>query len=219
MMKKINVIIPAYNPDETLVNLVQGLKNDYTIIVVDDGSKKENKEIFKKIESDVILKVHQYNEGKGKAIKTGIDECIKNNCDGVITVDADGQHIIKDIQQISNALEKEDCVIFGIRDFNKMPIRNRMGNEIARKILKIRYNKQISDTQTGLRGIPKKYLKQFYEIQGNRFEYETEMVKYILNNNIEYKEIEISTIYDETKKSKFKVLKDSLRVLQSCIKK
>ena len=83
------IIIPAYNPDFHLLDVVKELK-DYNIIVVDDGSS--SKEIFDKLKNVTLLK-HDINMGKGKAMKTAMEYVYKNNLDdGIIFVDADGQH-------------------------------------------------------------------------------------------------------------------------------
>lgn len=95
------VVIPAYEPDEKLLRLVDELKQqtDYKIIIVDDGSKNaESKNVFSKLEADsaVTLLHHKVNRGKGRAMKTAF-EYIKDagfSDDGIITVDADGQHQI-----------------------------------------------------------------------------------------------------------------------------
>ena len=102
------VVIPAYEPDEKLLRLVDELKQqtDYKIIIVDDGSKNaESKDVFSKLEADsaVTLLHHKVNRGKGRAMKTAF-EYIKDagfSDDGIITVDADGQHLIKDIVAVS----------------------------------------------------------------------------------------------------------------------
>ena len=169
---------------------------------------------------NVILKTHKINRGKGEALKTGIKECIRQdwNIKGIITVDADGQHSIDDIKKVAEQLEKYDCIIFGVREISKMPIKSKLGNIIVRKIVHLKYKIDISDTQTGLRAIPKRYLNTFSKIKGSRFNYEIEMLKYILLNNEKFKEIKIKTIYDKNNESKFRLIKDSISIIISCIK-
>ena len=218
-MKEIAVIIPAYNPDKILIEIVEELKKYYKIIVVNDGSDYQYKKIFDEISKNVILKMHRTNCGKGEALKTGIKECIKQNLNikGIITVDADGQHCIEDIKKIGEQLEKYDCIIFGVREISKMPIRSKVGNTIVKKIIQIKYKVNVTDTQTGLRAIPKRYIEKFSKIKGSRFEYEIEMLKYILCNNEKFKETKIKTIYNKKNKSKFRIIKDSISIIISCI--
>lgn len=219
-MKDIFIIIPAYNPDETLIKLIKNLKEKYTILVINDGSEKECKYIFDEIKTNVILIEHQENLGKGASIKDGLRECLKQELSikGVITVDADGQHCVEDIQKIKIELEKQNNVILGVRDIRKMPTRSRIGNRISQHLIQKRFKVKIQDTQTGLRGIPRRYIKQFSDIKGDRFDYETEMLKYILRNQIDFDQIVIKTIYDKNKKSTFKTIFDSFNVLNTILK-
>ena len=219
-MNEIIVLIPAYNPDKILIEIVEELKKYYKIIVINDGSDPEYKKIFDEVSKSVILKTHESNCGKGEAIKTGIRECIKQNWDikGIITVDADGQHSIEDVKKVGNQLERYNCIILGVRELSKMPIKNKLGNIIVRKIMQLKYKIEITDTQTGLRAIPRRYFNEFNQIKGSRFNYEIEMIKYILYNKEKFKEIKIKTIYNKNNKSKFRVIKDSISVINSCIK-
>lgn len=216
-MKDVIIIIPAYNPNEILIDLVKKLKEKYIIIVIDDGSKEQFKDIFNEISNDVILKAHKKNKGKGQALKTGMKECLTlNNINfkGIVTVDCDGQHQITDIEKVIKELIRSDCIIFGARNISKMPFKNKIGNMFTKKIIEKKYNTQISDTQTGLRGIPFRYIEEFEKINGNRFEYETEVLKHILLNNEKFKEVEINTIYKKKNKSKFKSIKDSIKIIR-----
>ncbi len=219
-MNDIIVLIPAYNPDKILIEIVEELKKYYKIMVINDGSDPEYKRIFDEISKSVILKTHETNYGKGEAIKTGIRECIEQNWNtkGIITVDADGQHSIEDVKKVGNQLEKDNCIILGVRELSKMPIKNKLGNVIVKKIIQLKYKIDITDTQTGLRAIPKRYFNEFSQIRGSRFNYEMEMLKYILYNKEKFKEIKIKTIYNKNNKSKFRVIKDSISVINSCIK-
>lgn len=224
MKENLAILIPAYNPTNILVELVENLKKSgYTkIIVVNDGSKKED--IFKKIEKKVILLKHDKNLGKGKALKTGLDYCLNNveNIIGVITVDADGQHLIKDINNLYNKiLTKPKSLIIGSREFKKenTPFRSLLGNKIIRFIFEQKTNVKINDTQTGLRAIPYIYLSNFIKIKGERFEYETHMLLYAIKQNIEIIEQKIELVYiDNNKTSNFQVIKDSIKIIKTVLK-
>ena len=129
------IIIPAYQPDYRLVELINEIKNktSYKILVVNDGSSKDKEEIFNKIKKDVILLRHDKNLGKGKAMKTGLNYVLnKMNKESVIFVDADGQHIVKDIINISS-LNDNNSLIIGTRDFNlkHVPFRSKFGNRLT----------------------------------------------------------------------------------------
>ena len=216
---KIVPIIPALNPDNTLVSLVDELKKYYnTIIIVNDGSNSD--EIFNKIKySGCIILTHEENKGKGEALKTAfkyyLENFSKNNL-GVICLDCDGQHKVSDVIKISELLEKENKFILGTRLFNtkSTPLRNKLGNHITSRIFKWIYKVYIKDTQTGLRAIPNRLLNKIIKINGSRFEYELNVLIKIVKMKEEIIEYNIKTVYlkNSNKKSHFKVLKDSYQI-------
>ena len=180
------VLIPSYQPEAVLLELVEKLiKNDFMkIIIVDDGScqcKKsdEYKAIFDRAEAaGAFLLHHEKNQGKGQALKTGFNYIVKNfpDCLGVITVDCDGQHLCEDVLKISQALNANpQKVIIGVRDLKdkKSPLTSRIGNRLAAAFFRFSTGKKCSDTQSGLRGIPKSLFKLACEDEGSRYEYET----------------------------------------------
>ena len=215
-MKEYIVLIPAYNPNNKIIKLVKKINDlNYKVIIVNDGSSKENK-YFEQLKDNNIVLEYPENFGKGYALKYGIkyylDYCF-NDYKGLITADADYQHLPVDIDNL-RAKAKDDVVLLGSRNFNQknVPLPNRLGNKITSFVFQILYNQKISDTQTGLRLIPNRYLDECLEIEGNRFEYEMQMLIYFANKKIPMQEIEINTIYWSKKESKFKKVVDSLKI-------
>ena len=111
------IIIPAYNPTNELLILIEKLhKYNYPIIIVNDGSKKECSYLFDNIQSDfanTVVSFHNQNMGQGAAIKTGFKIWEKEFPDskGVVTADADGQHITEDIVKIANKLNQDESAL------------------------------------------------------------------------------------------------------------
>lgn len=179
-MKETIIVIPAYEPEGKLVDFVGDLKEvGYEkIIVVDDGSGVEYRSIFSSVElMDVVVLHHLKNMGKGQALRTAfffIDT--KKDWQGpIITADADGQHLIKDIMKVELALEKyPQRLVLGIRDFDgeNVPFKSRQGNKITKRYFKLITGVNCPDTQTGLRGIPRSMLKFALDVEGDRYEYE-----------------------------------------------
>ena len=218
---KIKIIIPSYNPDDKLIDLVNELiKNNFdNILIIDDGSKEENKTIYKKIPKNVKIIYHDKNMGKGIALKTGIKTIKKE--DAFITVDSDGQHKVKDIIKIKNHLEKYDVVI-GKRKFNgkSVPFKSKLGNKLSKIIFKINTGKKCPDTQSGLRGINTKYKDLCLNIDGNRFEYEMNVLEALVNKNIKINYVPIETIYEnKNKNTNFRCIKDSFLIYKNHLKK
>lgn len=225
-MDKVIVIIPAYNPNEKLIELVEKIDNE--IIIINDGTSKEREYIFKKLVPSVIVLNNKVNKGKGYSLKKGfkyVEDNLQEGIIGIVTADADGQHTVKDVQKIiyrlkENYHKKSEKVILGSRNFNQkgIPFKNKVANKISSYILKKKIGIYVKDTQTGLRGIPKKYLQEIQKISGEGFEYEQNMLKNIIKRKIPYEELEIMTIYNRNNKSNFKIFKDSYRIIKSILR-
>lgn len=225
MKNDVSIIIPAYNPDEKLEQLVKELKkNEYNkIIVIDDGSLELS--IFKNIKKNAIVLHHRQNKGKGRALKTGFEYCLENMEDitGVITVDADGQHAIEDINKIYKEFQlNSKKIIIGSRNFQTkgIPLKSKIGNNLISKIIGKKYKVKIRDTQTGLRAISIRNLKRLKQVKGEHFEYETNMIIECIKKKIKIIEVPIKTIYlDKNKASHFKSIRDSIKICKAVIKK
>ena len=203
----IPVIIPAYEPDDRLFRLLDDMKECgiKDVIVVDDGSGSKYKELFLKVRDalnslDGVLLVHEENKGKGRALKTAFEYVLENYQDaiGVVTADSDGQHTTSCINKVKSSLESNrDSLILGVRTFDGdgVPWKSKMGNTITLKVMKYTTGISVSDTQTGLRGIPKQFMQELLSVKGERFEFETRM---LVESYPKYSivEVPIETIYD-----------------------
>lgn len=221
-MKKI-VLIPSYEPDEKLINLVKELKeNKLDIIVVNDGSKENYNKIFEVVSKKAKVISYEINRGKGFALKTGFEYIKENYKDYiVITMDSDGQHIVSDAIKLSDYAEKHlDELVIGKRKRNvNTPLRSKIGNRFTMFIYNISTGVSIYDTQTGLRAFSNKLMDFMIEVDGSRYEYEMNVLLQAPSKGIKIKEIDIKTIYIENNKnSHFNTLKDSYRVYKEIIK-
>ncbi len=220
MDDKFFVIIPSLNPDEKLINTVNGMINIgfKNILIVNDGSDSEHLKYFPSNSNNITILHHKQNLGKGAALKTAFRYILENhsNASGVITVDGDGQHTPKDAIACANAVLKEDnSIVLGCRNFSydNVPLRSRMGNNITSFIFKTLCGIKISDTQTGLRAFSVKTLPLLIKIKGERFEYETNMLLKLKQYGIRFKEIPIETVYlEENATSHFRPFVDSLKI-------
>lgn len=226
-MQNIAIVIPSLNPDEKLLEVVWSVlsKGFKTIIVVNDGSSSEYDKYFehiKKHKECVVLR-HYKNLGKGRALKTAFNYFLNTYPEhiGLITVDADNQHHIDDIVNCAKALEtnflssNKDNLILGCRDFDleNVPKKSKLGNKITRFVFKILCGIKISDTQTGLRAIPIGLVKEFLDIDGERYEYETNMLIEAKQKKFKFQELKIQTIYiEDNKSSHFNPVKDSIKI-------
>ncbi len=219
MKNRFYIVIPSLDPDEKLQNTVDGLKavGFDKFVLVDDGSRAENRAFFPQAEESLTVLRHESNLGKGAALKTAFKYVLRNcpDAEGVITVDGDGQHLPQDVLAVAKVLQNDSTIVLGCRDFSRkdIPRRSRFGNKTTSLIFKLLCGLKISDTQTGLRGLPASLLPELLNIKGNRFEYETNMLLKLGQLGATLKEIKIETVYlEENKSSHFHPIKDSFRI-------
>lgn len=221
-LRKIFILIPSLDPDQNVVDYVDklfgvGLNN---IVIVNDGSKTETLHYFdeiKKNHKEVIFLTHEVNKGKGQALKTGFKYILDNysDCAGIVTADADGQHLASDTLKVAEALLETNDVIFGTRDFNEeiVPFKSRNGNKITTFFFKLLYGVLVNDTQTGLRGLPVDFARDCLKLPGNRFEYEIQMLIKAVEDKRNIVEVKIETVYlNSNRQSHFNPFKDSYKI-------
>ena len=227
-LSKISVVLPSLDPDEKLIRVVDGLlEYGFTdIIMVNDGSKAENLHYFTDLAAqhpEIHLLHHEVNKGKGAALKNAFRYFLENRPEGfgVVTVDGDDQHHPEDTRRCCEQMFKSGNVVLGCRDFtlDHVPARSRFGNHTTSLIFKLFVGMTISDTQTGLRAIPREQLKTLAAIDGDRFEYETNMLLAMKDCAMAFDEVKIRTVYiEENKSSHFRVIHDSWRIYKLILK-
>ena len=224
-MNEIPVIIPAYEPDERLLVLLEKLHEADMgpIILVNDGSKEAYQDIFARADKIVgetggRLLLHTENMGKGRALKTAFAYVLENcpEAPGVVTADSDGQHTPESIIRVMDRMRQNpEALVLGVRQFEGggIPWKSRFGNSLTEKVFAYSSGVHVSDTQTGLRGIPRAFLKGLLDVKGDRFEFETRMLLEAAGT-IPIVEVPIETIYDseENHQTHFKPIRDSLRI-------
>lgn len=221
-MDEFIILIPALNPPKDLLSsYIDELKEKgfRRILLVNDGSRAEYDEYFKKFKKDgVDVFSHYKNFGKGRALKNAFNYILNTYDDFsyVITADSDGQHRAEDVFKIAKiAQEKEVAMYLGSRDFNKdnVPFKSSFGNKTTSLVYKLMFYDKINDTQTGLRAIPKAYLVDFLDLPGERFEYEINMLINSSQTKKKMIEIPIETVYfDNNSETHFHPIRDSFKI-------
>ncbi len=213
------VVIPAYCPDDRMLDVARSLNQDstYHIVVVDDGSGKDYRRLFDALEATCTVLRHDVNRGKGRAMKTAFEYIagVASPDDGVIAVDADGQHLTDDVHAVADEWRRNpNALVIGGRRFKgKVPLRNRTGNAITRAVFHIASGVRVYDTQTGLRAFSVRLIPTMLGIKGERYEYEMKQLLYAADNNIPIIEIPIETVYiNGNSTSHFRVVTDSWHV-------
>lgn len=225
-MKPIRVaLIPAYQPDELMLELLRELSlREFFIIVVNDGSGHEFEPTFEEASRCAVILTHPENRGKGAAIRTGL-QYLKDHFPfpyTVVTVDADGQHRVTDAEHVCRIAEAHpDSLVLGVRDFKgKVPLRSRFGNRLTSIVFKLSTGVSCRDTQTGLRAFSGGLTDQMLQVGGDRYEYEMNVLSYCARQNIPMEQVGIKTIYrdEENSSSHFHPLRDSARIYAQLLK-
>jgi glycosyltransferase involved in cell wall biosynthesis len=226
------IVIPSYEPDERLIALLHDLdaKEMGPVIIVNDGSSEEYDPIFREVESIITKRGGKYisyrpNRGKGRALKTAFSYISENMPDalGCVTADSDGQHTPECIDNIiENLKARPDNLILGVRQFEKkdIPWKSWFGNTLTIKVFSYVAGMKVNDTQSGLRGIPFRFMKELIDCKGERFEYEMQMLLECAGR-YDLTEVPIQTIYEskENHQTHFKPIRDSFRIYKILGKK
>ncbi len=222
---EVAIIIPSYEPTEKLPLLVRALRVQLSnqIILVNDGSSCEFHHYFEEAASvpGVVLLEHPENAGKGRALKTAFSYCLEHQIPGAVTADSDGQHLPEDIARCIDALaESPESLVMGVRDFQHegVPFKSKFGNTLTCCVFRMLTGRCLSDTQTGLRGISSEFMKDLVETPGERFEYETKMLWEAKVKEIPYKEVSISTVYEDGNSgTHFRPVRDSFLIYKTLL--
>ena len=222
-MKNRIALIPSYEPDDALLKVVNELlEQNFSVVVVNDGSAPSYDEIFKQLPETVNFLSYETNQGKGYALKYGFNY-IKDNMDSdsiVVTLDSDGQHKVSDAMNICDVCEENGGIVLGSRYFGKgTPFKSRFGNFMARTTFLISTRHRIYDTQTGLRAFDFSLLEMLVSIKGNRYEYEMNVLLEAVRKDVSVKEETVETIYiDNNAGTHYSAFKDTLRIFKEVLK-
>jgi len=198
--KKISIVIPCFNEElliEKCILQILSIKESnlkIQIIAVNDNSNDGTSKILEKYRNKIEIINNKRNYGKGYSVKTG---CKKAEGDYICIYDADLEYDIKDYLRIIKDMEKND-VIFGIgtryiNNKNKDGFVHTKLNYIYNRLFETKLGKKLNDVNCCVKIYKKEINCDIVNnIEKNKFQYDTEIMTYILKNNIRYKEYEVS---------------------------
>ncbi|MDD4855176.1 MAG: glycosyltransferase family 2 protein [Sulfuricurvum sp.] len=210
------ILIPVYNNPQTIAHVVgEVLAYNLPIIVVDDGSDVLVETLIERAANVTVVR-HNQNQGKGVTLRTGALKAKEIGFSHCLTMDGDGQHFAQDISKFLELFEeacRENTMIIGVRDFEgcNPPKSSVIGRQIGNFWVWVESGVWVSDTQTGFRLYPVKFLS--YPSSAVRYEFEIENLVKFLWSGGNVMEVMVKTLYDETRVTHFDKLKDNLRMI------
>lgn len=216
MTHDIAILIPAYNEEKTILNVITPLlAYSPHIIVVDDGSTDNTVRILAAL--DVTILKHPVNQGKGACLQTGFNYLRGWPLKGVITLDGDGQHNPEDLVPILSVMQDNPThLIIGSRlDKQKNAPKYRYyANIIADFFISNLMHTPLHDSQSGFRFYPQSFINQNLDSRYKRFGYESWLLFFAKQHNIHITHVNIMAIYPEGRRnSYFKPSYDSMIIL------
>ena len=171
------IVIPAYNAERSVGGVVAEVKKVMDdVVVVDDGSRDRTGDVARETGAHVL--VHEHNRGKGAALKTGFKYACERGYDGVITLDADGQHLPHEIPKFIECRQRTDAdLIIGGRShlFEQMLPRRRFANRFSAACIAKASKVAISDSQSGFRFYSTRLLRGV-KLHTDGFDMESEVI-------------------------------------------
>ncbi len=215
-MKKISIIIPVFNEEESVTRIVKKVieqdfdKHQKEIIIVNDGSTDRTKEEIEKLNKEKFIYIeHGSNLGKGAAIKSALKEA---SGDFVIAQDADTEYNPADISLLLKE-SGEDTVVYGSRELQ--PKRRGyphyvLGVRLLTLLLNLRFKSRLTDSYTCYKLFPIKIIKSL-NLSSNGFEIEMELMIKTLKKDYKIKEVAISYSPRKFKEGKKINFKDAIK--------
>lgn len=222
-MNDVCVVIPVFNEEKTLNDVLNSLAPyHYLIVVVDDGSNDNTYEIAQS--HDVHLLRHLCNLGQGAALQTGISYALTLfDVKFIITFDSDGQHQASDIPKLVDALIKEESdVVLGSRFMVGATAENisflrKITLKLAILITKLTTGLKITDTHNGLRAFTVEAAAKI-KITQNRMAHASEILQQISKFKLKYCELPVNVLYTQYSKLKGQSLLSGIDIILDIIR-
>ena len=226
-MKKVLVVIPAFNEATVIADVVKNAQKEFNkyknakidILVVNDKSTDTTAFEAKKAGAKVIS--HILNTGAGGATLTGLSYAKQNNYDIVATMDADGQHLPKDvlngIKQINE--EQNADLLIGSRLINSagMSKTKILGNKGLSTITQMLFGINVTDSQSGLRIYSKNALNNL-GWKSSGYEFCSEMIWRAKQANLQVSEYPIKAIYTDYSRGKGQNNWNAINIIKQLVK-
>jgi glycosyltransferase involved in cell wall biosynthesis len=209
------VVIPALNEERAIRDVVvEAMTHCAQVIVVDDGSSDRTGEVIADLAIERIR--HDKPLGKARALQDGFRRAMQLHCDGVLTMDGDGQHAAADLRRLlAAAAQYPDHIIIGarLRSRDNAPGKNRFGNQQADFWVSWACGRPVVDSQSGQRYYPRAVLELALKLPNDGFVFESEILIEAARRGINTVSVPIEARYaDDRRASHFRPLRDVMRI-------
>jgi glycosyltransferase involved in cell wall biosynthesis len=195
---EIVALIPAYNAEPFVGDVIRVASEHVPVIAVNDGSTDGTLAALRA--SGVTVIDQQPNQGKGAALKRGYRAALESGAAAVIQLDADGQH---DPAEIPGFLRKfrgtRADLIIGERQFDQMPLVRRASNTIGRAAFSWAMGRRINDNQSGYRLLSRRLMEAVLASDESGYEFEMDQIVIAVKRGWRIEGVPIRTIYGEEK--------------------
>ena len=162
-MSKVAIGLPAFNEEKNIASVILQLKKKYELIIVcDDGSSDLTAAIAEKMGALVVK--HEKNLGYGGAIRSLFSKACELECDIFVTFDSDGQHVVSEIENIIEPIQKNEAdIVIGSRFLGStkdLPKYRKIGIKTINGLTNTLTGANITDAQSGFRAYSKKVLNE-----------------------------------------------------------
>lgn len=187
---KVAIVVPAYNEEKTVGDIVHRAKKFGTVIVVDDASQDATAKTARREGATVVR--HAANKGLGASLRDGFAKAFSLKADVIVTMDADGQHVPEEIPHLLNPI-KEGCdFVIGARNLEKYPFAKRFGNFFLNCATNFISGTSLRDTESGFRAIRSEALKKFH-LGAERYEIAVEIIFEVGRNGLRMASVPVSS--------------------------
>jgi glycosyltransferase involved in cell wall biosynthesis len=194
MTDTIIALIPAYNAEQALADVVNEARRHLPVLVVDDGSRDATATVAERAGAIVLRQTP--NQGKGVALQSGLRWALERGHPAIVTLDADGQHDPAEIPAFLDAYRRNRAdLIIGARDFRAMPPVRRIANTLGGRAFSWGMRAPIRDNQSGYRLVSRRLAAAVLESDEAGFEFEVEMIMTCVERGFSLDWVPIRTIY------------------------
>lgn len=214
-MEEAFVVIPAYNEQASIAQVVGEVRVSYpSVVVVDDGSTDDTFAEAKRVARYTLR--HPINRGQGAALQTGITFALKRGAKYIVTFDADGQHRVEDIAALIEPIQKGECEIaLGSRFLGQtidMPPARRRVLKLAVLFTRIVNRVSLTDAHNGLRAFSRHAACQI-DITLDRMAHASELIDLVRNSGLAYREVPVHIRYTDYSLAKGQDSRGALRIV------